>query len=292
MKIKRIKQTLSTIFLLGAAFFVGRTIAVKVPLHQPVTSREVLKAEEIKDWGLGYTEPGQQPSGTFDAKRLKEYDAYFMADSDEKVLYLTFDCGYENGNTEAILDALKKHDAKATFFVVGHFLETAPELTRRMVEEGHTVGNHTYHHRDMAELSEQKAFIEEMDTVREKFREVTGTEMEMYYRPPQGKVSFENLKMAKDMGYKTFFWSTAYVDWKKDSQPTHKEAFSVLSKRTHPGAIVLLHNTSKTNGEILDELLTRWEEQGYRFGTLQELLQKKEKNDPALSKQSKAGSEV
>ena len=196
-----------------------------------------------------------------------------MGAAEEKKIYLTFDCGYENGNSSAILDALKKHNAPATFFVVGHFLESAPEMVKRMVEDGHTVGNHTYHHYDMSKISDSAVFRKEMDDVRTLFQETTGTEMAMYYRPPQGKYSETNLQMAKDLGYATFFWSLAYVDWNVDAQPSHEEAFSKLTGRIHPGAVVLLHNTSKTNGEILDELLTKWEEMGYTFGKLEELVQ-------------------
>ena len=195
-----------------------------------------------------------------------------MGSDDEKVIYLTFDCGYENGNTEPILDALKKHDVQATFFVVGHFLETAPELVKRMVEEGHTVGNHTYHHPDMPAISDQEAFRKELDDVAALFLEITGTELSPYYRPPQGKCNVENLRMAQELGYYTIFWSLAYVDWDQDNQPGHEEAFSKLTGRVHPGAVVLLHNTSRTNGEILDELLTKWEEMGYTFRPLSELV--------------------
>lgn len=223
--------------------------------------------------GLGFGSEGTQPSGTASSDKLKEYNAYYVGDAGEKKIYLTFDCGYENGNTSQILDALKKHDAPATFFVVGHFLESAPEMVKRMVEEGHTVGNHTYHHYDMSKISDPAVFQKEMDDVRTLFQETTGTEMAMYYRPPQGKYSETNLQMAKDLGYATFFWSLAYVDWNVDAQPSHEEAFSKLTGRIHPGAVVLLHNTSKTNGEILDELLTKWEEMGYTFGKLEELAQ-------------------
>jgi peptidoglycan-N-acetylmuramic acid deacetylase len=148
-------------------------------------------------------------SGTASSDKLKEYNAYYVGDAGEKKIYLTFDCGYENGNTSQILDALKKHDAPATFFVVGHFLESAPEMVKRMVEEGHTVGNHTYHHYDMSKISDPAVFQKEMDDVRTLFQETTGTEMAMYYRPPQGKYSETNLQMAKDLGYSTFFWSLA-----------------------------------------------------------------------------------
>ncbi|MCM1045723.1 MAG: polysaccharide deacetylase family protein [Candidatus Gastranaerophilales bacterium] len=140
--------------------------------------------------------------------------------------------------------------------------------------EGHTVGNHTYHHPDMSAISDQAAFQKEMDDVASLFQEITGQELASYYRPPQGKYSTQNLQMAQELGYSTFFWSLAYVDWNQDSQPSHEEAFEKLTSRIHPGAIVLLHSTSKTNGEILDELLTRWEEMGYTFGTLADFAEK------------------
>lgn len=224
--------------------------------------------KKAENWGLGFGKKGEKPTGTATIDEMKTYNAYYMAEGDDKVLYLTFDCGYENGNTEAILDALKKHNAPATFFVVGHYLESSPDMVKRMVRDGHTVGNHTYHHPDMSKISDLTAFQKEVDSVREKYKEVTGEDMAMYYRPPQGKYSTENLKMAKELGYSTFFWSLAYVDWNVESQPTHKEAFDKLTGRVHPGAVVLLHNTSRTNGEILDELLTKWEEMGYSFRPL------------------------
>jgi peptidoglycan-N-acetylmuramic acid deacetylase len=140
-----------------------------------------------------------------------------------------------------------------------------------MIAEGHTVGNHTYHHPDMSQISDIASFQEELEEVEQLFLETTGQEISRYYRPPQGKYSEANLEMAKELGYQTFFWSLAYVDWYQDDQPTKEEAFEKLLGRIHPGAIVLLHNTSSTNGEILDELLTKWEEMGYRFGRLGDL---------------------
>ena len=187
------------------------------------------------------------------------------------MIYLTFDAGYENGATERILDALQKHQAKAAFFLVGNYIEKNADLVRRMVAEGHTVGNHTMHHPDMSKLKDKEAFNKELRELEDLFREKTGQELPKYYRPPQGSYSEENLKMAKELGYKTVFWSLAYVDWKNDSQPTKEQAFAKLLPRIHPGAVVLLHSTSETNAEILDELLTKWEQMGYRFGTLDEL---------------------
>lgn len=224
-----------------------------------------------EDWGLSFGEPGEQPAGNAASEDLAWYDAYFVGNDSDKVIYLTFDCGYENGNTEPILDALKKHDVRATFFVVGHFLETAPDIVKRMVEEGHAVGNHTYHHLDMPTISDPTTFQKEMDDVADLFCEITGTEMSLYYRPPQGKCNAENLKMAQELGYSTIFWSLAYVDWNQDDQPSHDEALDKLTTRIHPGAVVLLHNTSQTNGEILDELLTKWEDMGYSFEPLSKL---------------------
>lgn len=224
-----------------------------------------------EDWGLGFGEPGTQPTGNASAEDLAWYDAYFIGDDSEKVIYLTFDCGYENGNTAPILDALKKHDAKGTFFVVGHFLESAPDMVKRMVEEGHTVGNHTYHHLDMSAISDMETFQKEMDDVADKFKEITGEELSPYYRPPQGKCNADNLKKAQELGYCTIFWSLAHVDWNQDKQPGREESIEKLTSRIHPGAVVLLHNTSKTNGEIMDELLTKWEEMGYKFRPLSDL---------------------
>lgn len=236
---------------------------------EPPAGWELTLASE--DWGLGFGEPGMQPTGNATAQDLAWYDAYYVGEDGEKVIYLTFDCGYENGNTEPILDALKKHNVQATFFVVGHYLESAPDLVKRMVKEGHTVGNHTYHHPDMSAISDLTTFQKEMEDVAALFQEVTGTELSSYYRPPQGKCNVENLKMAQALGYRTVFWSLAYVDWDTDKQPSHEEAFDKLTTRVHPGAVVLLHNTSQTNGEILDELLTKWEKMGYTFRPLSDL---------------------
>ncbi len=223
------------------------------------------------NWGLSFQQEGQTPVGNATADFLKQYDAYYAGDPGKKVIYLTFDAGYENGYTPAILDALKKHNAKATFFVVGNYIETSPDLVKRMVAEGHTVGNHTFHHPDMSKIGDQASFQTELQSLEKLYKETTGQDMKKYYRPPQGKYSESNLKMAHEMGYKTIFWSLAYVDWYVDQQPSAQEAFDKLLPRIHPGAVVLLHSTSKTNSEILDELLTKWEAEGYTFGTMDDL---------------------
>ena len=226
---------------------------------------------ETGSWGLSFRQEGAAPIGNAGVDQLRKYDAAYLGETSEKVIYLTFDAGYENGCTAKILDTLQKHNVKAAFFLVGNYIERNADLVRRMAEEGHTVGNHTMHHPDMSRIKDKEAFAKELQDLEELFLEKTGKPLPKYYRPPQGIYSEENLKLAKDLGYKTVFWSLAYVDWKNDSQPSKEEAFAKLLPRIHPGAVVLLHSTSETNAEILDELLTKWEEMGYRFGTLDEL---------------------
>lgn len=262
---KKLKNTAAVLTLFALSFAGGHAGAAWIQNHAAVT------ASSEGNWGLSFQQEGQPPVANATADELAEFNAFYSGNTDEKILYLTFDAGYENGNTEAILDALKKHNAPAAFFLVGNYLETSPELVKRMLAEGHIVGNHTYHHPDMSKISTEETFRKELTDLEDLFLEVTGETMPKYYRPPQGKYSISNLQMAKDLGYQTFFWSLAYVDWYQDKQPTHEEAFQKLLGRIHPGAIVLLHSTSSTNAEILDELLTRWEEMGYSFGSLDSL---------------------
>ncbi|MDO4309025.1 MAG: polysaccharide deacetylase family protein [Eubacteriales bacterium] len=256
--------------LLGA--FVLGSATGKLTSILAKEQRALETSAESSSWGLSFQEEGKKPIGNASVEELAQYDAHYAKDTEEKVIYLTFDCGYENGQMPTILDALKKHNVSATFFVVGNFISDQPELIKRMNEEGHTVGNHTFTHPDMSKISTKESFTKELEQVEEAYQNITGESMTKFYRPPQGIYSISNLKMAQELGYHTFFWSLAYVDWYQDKQPTHEEAFQKLLGRIHPGAIVLLHSTSKTNAEILDELLTKWEEMGYRFDTLEHLV--------------------
>ena len=222
-------------------------------------------------WGLSFRQEGAPPIGNAGKDQLRQYQAAYIGNVGEKVLYLTFDAGYENGCTAKILDTLKEKQVPAAFFLVGNYIRQSPDLVRRMVTEGHTVGNHTMHHYDMSRLSDKAAFSKELTDLEGLYKETVGQELPKYYRPPQGIYSEENLKMAQELGYKTLFWSLAYVDWNNDAQPTKEAAFAKLLPRTHNGAVVLLHSTSKTNAEILGELIDKWKEAGYRFGTLEEL---------------------
>ena len=232
---------------------------------------EIEQVMSTNNWGLSFQEEGKAPVIDIDKKKLQELDAYYLGDEKEKKLYLTFDAGFENGNTEKILDALKENDVKATFFLVGNYLETCPELAKRMVEEGHTVGNHTYHHKDMATLNTKEKFLQELTELETLYKDIVGSDMQKFYRPPQGKYSEEQLTWAKEEGYKTCFWSLAYVDWDEKKQPSKEEAMEKLMKRIHPGAIVLLHSTSSTNGEIMSDIIKEWKNMGYTFGELTEL---------------------
>ena len=222
-------------------------------------------------WGLSFRSEGSAPIGNAGADQLRQFDTVYLGDTSEKVIYLTFDAGYENGCTAKILDVLQKHQVKAAFFLVGNYIEKNADLVRRMVKEGHIVGNHTMHHYDMSKLSDKASFTSELTDLETLYKDTTGTDMPKFYRPPQGIYSEENLRMAKELGYKTVFWSLAYVDWNNDAQPSREQAFSKLLPRIHNGAVVLLHSTSQTNAEILDELLTKWKEMGYRFASIEEL---------------------
>ena len=228
-------------------------------------------ALETGAWGLSFRQEGAAPIGSAGAAELRKLDAAYLGDTTQPVIYLTFDAGYENGCTEQILDTLKKHQVPASFFLVGNYIEKNADLVRRMADEGHIVGNHTMHHPDMSKISDPAAFQKELEELENLYRDTTGREMPKYYRPPQGTYSRENLETAKSLGYKTVFWSLAYVDWNNDAQPSKEEAFAKLIPRIHNGAVVLLHSTSRTNAEILDALLTQWKDLGYRFGTIDAL---------------------
>lgn len=269
--LRRLKNSffLRFLLLMVTAFILGSMLGVFT--GQIPRSQETSSAAQSTGWGLSFQEEGKRPAGNASIDDLKQYNAYYASDTDQKIIYLTFDAGYENGNTPAILDALKKHQAPAVFFVVGNFIKDNPDLIRRILADDHIIGNHTMTHPDLPQISSMDAFQKELQDVEELYTSLTGEAMTKFYRPPRGIYNTENLSMAKELGYSTFFWSLAYVDWIQDQQPSREEAFQKLLTRIHPGAIILLHNTSSTNAEILDELLTKWEEMGYEFHSLKEL---------------------
>lgn len=222
------------------------------------------------EWGLHFEKENSPPVPNLEDSRLNPHNAYYHGNLNKKVIYITFDAGYENGYTQQILDALKKHNAPACFFVVGPYIEENPRIVKRMAEEGHTVGNHSYSHPDMRGKSKEE-FLWQLEKTEQAYMEAVGSPMPKFYRPPEGKFSDENLQWANEAGYTTVLWSSAYVDWNNDNQPTRRYAMKKISRRTFDGAIFLLHSTSATNARILDSRLTAWEQRGYTFGDIKNL---------------------
>ncbi|MBU3144312.1 delta-lactam-biosynthetic de-N-acetylase [Clostridium sp. CF012] len=213
--------------------------------------------------------PPEGPKET--TKIISDYESFYLGDTSNKILYLTFDEGYEAGYTAPILDVLKKHNVKAAFFVVKPYITSNPELIKRMVDEGHLVCNHSSHHPSMASIVDVEKFNRELSDVEVEYENITGKKMSKYFRPPMGKYSELSLKYTQDYGYKTIFWSFAYMDWLTNKQPSHESAKKRIMQRTHNGGIMLLHAVSKTNAEILDDVITQWKSQGYELKTLDEL---------------------
>ena len=256
-------------FILGAGTGKIVTRIEKLPKHVPsiasssINSSSSAISSESTNWGLGFDEEGKRPTGNASIEQLKKYNAYYAQNTDSKILYLTFDAGYENGNTPAILDALKNHNCPATFFVVGNFIADNPKLIQRMISEGHTVGNHTMTHPDMSKISSVQAFQNELSSVEQLYKNITDQDMPKLYRPPRGIYSTENLTMAKNLGYSTFFWSLAYVDWIQDQQPSKEEAFDKLLSRIHPWC----HRSLIIHLQQMQKFLTNFLANGKKWDT-------------------------
>ncbi len=196
---------------------------------------------------------------------------YRKPDTDgEKVLYLTFDAGYENGNIAKILDILKAHGVHGTFFILEHLLRAEPGLVRRMADEGHTLANHTMTHKNITRMSDEE-LAAELAGLEALCLEITGREMARLFRPPEGAFCREKLELLHSLGYKTVFWSFAYADWDNQKQPDPAASLKKLLDHTHSGEILLLHPTSDTNAAILDDFLTALEADGWRIGDPSEL---------------------
>lgn len=202
---------------------------------------------------------------------LKKHGAVYKGDPNKKDIYLTFDNGYENGYTEKILDVLKKEKVPATFFVTGHYLLSASDLVKRMVEEGHIVGNHSWHHPDLTQVSDQR-LKEELEKVKKKTEELTGQKEMKYIRPPRGVFSERTMELAKQQGYTHIFWSLAFIDWKTDQQKGAQYSYDSIMKQIHPGAILLLHTVSKDNADALEDVIKDLKKQGYTFKSLDDLI--------------------
>lgn len=216
-------------------------------------------------WGFKPGKPGQRPEvGQLYESILARHNAFYIDKTTSKRLYLTFDAGYENGTTEHILDVLKKHNVNATFFLVGDYLKKEPELVKRMVNEGHIIGNHTWSHPDLTKLNKEQ-YQEELEKFEDYYKKLTGKNLLKIMRPPAGTFSERSLQIADELGYCNIFWSLAYKDWEIDKQRGWKYAYDEVMKRLHPGAIILLHPISKDNALALEQIIIDAKEQGYEF---------------------------
>ena len=241
---------------------------------QTVTHGATMNAGKTCNWYCMKTESGCQPPLPPEFSFIKEHGGYYIDDDatdSDKVIYLTFDAGYENGNVEKILDILKKHDAAGAFFILKNLITKNTDLVTRMVNEGHLVCNHTANHKDMTKMCSIEDFKTELDELNAIMLEHVGHELAPFYRPPEGKFNRDNLMWANELGYKTIFWSCAYDDWDNGRQMSREKALGKLMSRLHNGEVLLLHPTSATNAAILDEFMTTLESMGYRFGNLYEL---------------------
>lgn len=222
------------------------------------------------NWYFHHTRNGARPPIPAEMSYITEHNGYFLG-SDEKVIYLTFDAGYENGNVARILDILKEEEVPGAFFILENLVTRNKDLVKRMAEEGHSVCNHTASHRDMTKIKTKEEFAAELAKMEEIYKEYTGCELAKFYRPPEGKLNKLNVKWADELGYKTVMWSFAHADWDNAKQPNPESATEKILAETHNGEIILLHPTSATNAEILPTLIREWKKMGYRFGTLDEL---------------------
>ena len=238
----------------------------------PVSASTYISDDGELNWYFVNRGKGNLPEGAKESiSFIADYDAYFLGNTKEKVLYLTFDEGYENGNTPKILDILKEEQVPAAFFVVKPYLKTCPDIVKRMESEGHLVCNHTDHHPSMAKITDPTKFANEFTAVEEEYKSITGKDMPKFFRPPMGKYSKNSLKKTQELGYKTIFWSFAYKDWLVDDQPSEEFAIKKITNGAHPGAIMLLHAVSNTNAKVLKEVIKQLKADGYEFKSLEEL---------------------
>ena len=201
---------------------------------------------------------------------VDKYGAVYKGNPNKKVVYLTFDNGYENGYTAQFLDVLKKHQVPGIFFVTGHYLKTAPDLAKRMVKEGHLIGNHSWYHPDLTTQTREE-IIEELDTVQAETAKLTGQKHMHYLRPPRGIFSERTMDIAQSLGYTHVFWSLAYKDWDVNNQKGADYAYEQIMKQVHPGAIMLIHTISRDNADAMERVIVELKKQGYAFESIDQL---------------------
>lgn len=270
--IKNMNNTVK--ILVGICF--ALSILTIIVITNPESTEEVVEtsstlSNEKIGWGIKRNDNHTQPDlGARNKELIDKYNGIAMGNSEKNYIYLTFDCGYEAGHTARILDSLKEKNVQATFFITAHYLNTAPELVQRMIDEGHIVGNHTVNHPSMPEISDEKINTELM-TLNQAMYEKFGYEMK-YMRPPKGEFSERTLAITESLGFRTVMWSFAYVDWDEQAQPDKQDAMNKIISNLHNGEVMLLHATSKTNSEIMSEMIDGVRNEGFEFRSLDEFL--------------------
>ncbi len=229
------------------------------------------------NWYCKHTKDHSQPPLDSLFNFTKNSQTYYIDknntdyESKEKVIYLTFDVGYENGNVAKILDILKEKEVTGAFFVLEHVVKKNTDLIQRMADEGHLICNHTASHHDMSAVNNKEDFAAELEALEKVCKDIANVDVAKYYRPPEGRFSEQNLIWANELGYKTVLWSYGYMDWDNNAQPSTKASYEKVLSGTHNGEVLLLHPTSATNAAILGDLIDTWKNDGFRFGTLDEL---------------------
>ena len=245
------------------------TITINKEEHEYTIETSSTISNQKIGWGIKRNDNHEQPDlGANRLKVLSENNGIAIGNKESKKIYLTFDQGYEAGYTKEILKVLKENNVTATFFITAHYLNTQPELIKQMIEENHIVGNHTVKHKSMPDLSNEE-IKEEILTLHQTIYEKFQYEMK-YMRPPMGEYSERSLITTNQLGYTTVMWSFAYKDWEENNQPSQEEAIKKITENFHPGEIMLLHGNSKTNANILPEIIKQAREQGYEFYSLDE----------------------
>jgi len=214
------------------------------------------------------------PSGSGELFDISKYQGFYLnkeVSEEDKVIYLTIDCGYGSNNTAVFLDIFKKHDVQVTFFVTDYFLKANPKEVCRMAEEGHLVGNHSVTHSDLTGLTEEEIYSEIIGC-EEAYYNLTGKDMDLFFRPPGGDYSIRTMQITKDLGYNSIFWSIAYFDYDQSNQPGKQYVLDHFEQYHHNGAIVLMHNDSRSNRDAIEDVILYLKQQGYRFGSLEELI--------------------
>lgn len=256
------------ILLLCASLLISKNIENKISIQ---TSSNISLNNSKIEWGIKRGNNHEQPDlGKKNRELIEKYNGMTMGSIEKKYVYLTFDLGYEAGYTENILNTLRDNNVKAAFFITAHYVNTVSDLVKRMIDEGHIVGNHTKNHFSMPNLSTEQIKSEVMD-LHSQIYEKMGYEMK-YMRPPKGEYSEKVLDVVADLNYIPVMWSFAYADWYEKKQPSHEEAINKIMHNVHNGEIMLLHATSKTNMEILDTSIKQIKNMGYEFKSLDEFV--------------------